>query len=389
MKILRVIVTMNPAYGGPCQGIRNSVEALAEQGIDNEVLSFDLPNAPFLKDDNFITHAIGPAKSPYAYTPHLTAWLKDHIHRFDAIIVHGLWLYTSYGTYKAWKKIKAKNPNTPNLYIMPHGMLDPYFQKAQDRRLKALRNNVFWELSEKKAVNNASGLLFTCEQELLLAKTTFPRYAPRVELNVGYGIKNPPENQVSFYSKFEEHCPTLKKEYFLFLGRIHPKKGVDLLLYAYLNLLEQQPGLPDLVIAGPGLDTDFGESMLALGDHPKIHFPGMLRGDGKWGAFYGCEAFILPSHQENFGIAVAEAMACKKPVLISDQVNIWREIKLGDAGLVFGDTQSGVHQALTAFLQMTIEKREQIGENAYATYKKHFSIQKAAKKMIDQLNLVT
>jgi hypothetical protein len=81
-----------------------------------------------------------------------------------------------------------------------------------------------------------------------------------------------------------------------------------------------------------------------------VHAVDMLSGAAKWGALYGCEAFVLPSHQENFGIAVVEALACGKPVLISDQVNIWREIVEDGAGLVEGDTEEGVEKLLRNFL---------------------------------------
>jgi len=86
------------------------------------------------------------------------------------------------------------------------------------------------------------------------------------------------------------------------------------------------------------------------GQGGEIHAVDMLQGDAKWGALYGCEAFVLPSHQENFGIAVVEALACGKLVLISDQVNIGREIVEDGAGLVEGDTEEGVEKLLRQFL---------------------------------------
>jgi hypothetical protein len=125
---------------------------------------------------------------------------------------------------------------------------------------------------------------------------------------------------------------------------------------------------PDLVIAGPGWDSGYGEEVrrlidevnrsIALTEHRTlntehsacVHAVDMLSGAAKWGALYGCEAFVLPSHQENFGIAVVEALACGKPVLISDQVNIWREIVEDGAGLVEGDTEEGVEKLLRRFL---------------------------------------
>src|SRR5690606_26372536 len=196
---------------------------------------------------------------------------------------------------------------------------DPWFQRDKSRRLKAFRNEIYWRLTEKKTVNQADGLLFTCHQELLLARETFKGYKPKQELNVGYGIQAPPT-----YTEKSMPPALADKPYWLFLSRIHPKKGVDLLIRAYDELCSQSSGVPDLVIAGPA-DSDYARQMIEIAeDNPKIHFAGMLQGDAKWGALYGCEAFILPSHQENFGIAVVEALACSKPVLISDQVNIWR-----------------------------------------------------------------
>src|SRR5690606_1516839 len=133
-------------------------------------------------------------------------------------------------------------------------------------------------------------------------------YTPKKELNVGYGIAEPPSFNPEMLQRFFELCPEAKdKKYLLFLSRIHEKKGVDLLIKAYLQLKEKylQEELPLLVIAGPGLDTDYGKVIHQLvkqnGElNQSVFFPGMLTEGAKWGAFYGCEAFVLPSHQENF-----------------------------------------------------------------------------------------
>lgn len=100
--------------------------------------------------------------------------------------------------------------------------------------------------------------------------------------------------------------------------------------------------------------------------------------DAKWGAFYGCEAFSLPSHQENFGIAVVEAMACGKPVLISDQVNIWKEIKAAGAGLVENDTEDGTYKLLHKWNIMSEDDRKSMKKNALSCFKDIFSIRPAA-----------
>ena len=171
-----------------------------------------------------------------------------------------------------------------------------------------------------------------------------------------------------------------------FLSRIHPKKGIDLIINAYLKLEEQGVDMPQLIIAGPGLETGFGQEMVNLANtSPNILFPGMLNGNAKWGAFYNCEAFILPSHQENFGIAIVEAMACAKAVLITDKVNIWHEIKDGNAGLVCDDTELEVFLQIQKWMLLKEDEKLEFANSAYKTYNDCFSIKEVARKMIDML----
>jgi glycosyltransferase involved in cell wall biosynthesis len=382
MRILNVIASMDPVSGGTSQGIRNIIPALQSIGVDNEVLCFDDPASEFISKDDFVTHAIGPAKGPYAYCEKLNPWLLENLGRFDAVIIQGVWLHNSYGTYSAWKKFKKNNPATPNLFLMTHGMLDPYFQKAKERKVKAIRNWLFWKLFENKVINNIDGILFTCQEELLLARQTFTPYKPARELNVGYGIPMVPQFKPEMKIAFEAKCPEVQnRPYFLFISRVHPKKGVDILIKAYLHL-KTAHNLPALVIAGPGIDTPYGEEMLALaGNGNDIFFPGMISGDSKWGAFYGCEAFVLPSHQENFGIAVVEAMACQKPVIISRQVNIWREIDDAKAGVVVNDNEQDVIEGLQKWQSFTQEQKIDLGTNAYNAFEKYFHVDQAAKNL--------
>src|SRR6202043_4224766 len=101
-----------------------------------------------------------------------------------------------------------------------------------------------------------------------------------------------------------------------------------------------------------------------LGVADRIHWPGMLLGDAKWGAFRAAEAFVLPSHQENFGIAVAEALACGRPVLLSDKVNIAEEIAEDGAGLMELDTAGGTERLLTRWIEMPAAERQAMGVRA-------------------------
>ena len=145
-----------------------------------------------------------------------------------------------------------------------------------------------------------------------------------------------------------------------------------------------------MVIAGPGLDSAYGKKMQQLVlESPQLRdavfFPGMLAGYAKWGAFYSSEAFILPSHQENFGIAVVEAMACGKAVLISNKVNIWREIIDAGAGMVEDDTLQGIESLLSKWLNLSNNEKTIMADKTIKAYKKSFSIVPASLKFYEML----
>ena len=108
----------------------------------------------------------------------------------------------------------------------------------------------------------------------------------------------------------------------------------------------------------------------------------MLIGDAKWGAFYASEAFILPSHQENFGIAVAEALACGKPVLLADKVNIAEDIAEDGAGLMELDTAEGTLRLLQRWIGMTISERKRMAELAYQCFQHRYDMRENAKAII-------
>lgn len=397
-KILHVIASLNPVFGGPMQGLRNYLPAIYKRGFQNEVVCLDDPKEPFIGKDSFITHAVGPSNNPWSYSARLVPWLQRNLQRFDVVIIHGLWQYHGFAVHRAVSHLKKqKSVHIPDVFVMAHGMLDPYFQKAPERKWKALRNIVYWKLVESKVINHANAVLFTCAEELRLAKQTFPSYKPKEEINIGYGIAEPPAFTKAMADAFAVHCPKVVKDqpFLLFISRIHPKKGIDLLIEAYAEIQSSSTDratggaarkVPFLIIAGPGLDTTYGQQMQKLvqqlGLTETVFFPGMLMGDAKWGAFYACDAFVLTSHQENFGIAVAEALACQKPVLISDQINIWREIKEAGGGFVAADTLSGAVSLLRQWMQLSDGERKACGLAARACYEKHFAVEIAAAQML-------
>ena len=111
----------------------------------------------------------------------------------------------------------------------------------------------------------------------------------------------------------------------------------------------------------------------------------MLEGDCKWGAFHSANAFVLPSHQENFGIAVAEALACGLPVLISDKVNIWREIQSDGAGIVAPDSLEGTQHLLQSWVDLPLAQQIQMGGSAVQCFENRFEIHRMAQSLLRAL----
>lgn len=385
---------MNPATGGPCEGIRNLIPELKQQGVLADVVCLDNPYEEFLKEYTFPIYALGASRTPWKYNPQLLHWLVAHMNSYDVVIIRGNWLYHGYAVKKAIQILKKKKINNlPRVYVMPHGMLDPWFQQAKTRRMKALRNRIYWHLIEKKIIQNSNGVLFTCQMELEIAKKTFHDYKPQSEINIGYGIQQPPHFTDLMNQEFQAKCPQLVNEPFiLFLGRVDEKKGIDLLLEAYKKLLNSGYILPKLVIAGPGKDSQYGKKLkIRIRNSQRlstyVFFLGMLTGNAKWGAFYRCDAFVLPSHQENFGIAVVEAMACGKAVLVSNRINIFKEISNAGAGLVDADTLEGVCSLIKKWIKISANEKHEMMLQAKHIFNAQFTIQAAAQKMISALSI--
>ncbi len=366
MRVLHVIRSLHPEYGGPAQLVRCIVAAGPRLGWQGEVACLDLPDQPFLKELRFPAHALGQNSSTYGYSSRWVPWMQANIDRFDGVVVHGIWQYQSWGT---WRAIHGRKPYV----LFPHGMLDPWFKRTYP--LKHVKKWLYWHLAERKVVRDANSILFTCETEKRLAPQSF-RMPPWHAAVVPYGAEMPNGDPEQQRDAFYRHCPAVRgRRFFLYLGRIHPKKGCDLLIDAFLAVAAQHPEI-DLVMAGPdaGMRAGLEARVRQAGLPHRVHWPGLITGDAKWGAFYAGEAFVLPSHQENFGIAVAEALACSRPVLISDQVNIWPEIETDNAGLVAPDTVEGTRQLLERWLALPPEEQAQRRTSARACFEARYNL---------------
>lgn len=380
MKILRIISSVDPKCGGPVEGLRQITPALSRLGHTTEVVSLDDPAAPWLADFPAPVHALGPTWAKYAYSPRLIPWLRANAARCDVVIVHGLWQHSSFG---AWQALHGSE--TP-YFVYTHGMLDPWFKRTYP--LKHLKKSLYWPWAERRVLRDACAVMFTSEEERRQARQSFGGYDCREQV-LSYGTSSPPGDPQALHRRFFERYPHLEgRRLLLFLGRLHPKKGCDLLLQAFAEAAGADPNL-HLVMAGP----DGGEWQAklerqahALGIAGRVTWTGMLSEDGKWAAFHAADAFALPSHQENFGIAVAEALACGLPVLISDKINIWREIAQDGAGLVAEDTKAGTVRLLRDWLALTSDEAQQMRERARSCFLGRFEIEAAAERLVAALN---
>jgi glycosyltransferase involved in cell wall biosynthesis len=376
MRTLWIIHSVNPASGGAIEAVKQLGQLLNSRGCTCEVACLDPPDAPWLKTFPLKVHALGPGITGYGYSPNFVPWLKQNAGNYDCAIANGIWQYSSFGTWLALHKT-----STP-YFVFTHGMLDPWFKRTYP--LKHLKKWFYWLWAEYKVLRDAQAVLFTCEEERILARQSFWLYKCH-EVVVNFGTAAPEGNPLIQRQAFLERFPQLRgKRLLLFLSRIHVKKGCDLLIKSFAKVAHLDDSL-HLVIAGPdqtGWQPELQKIAAVLDIQQKITWTGMLSGNLKWGAFYASEVLVLPSHQENFGIVVAEALACSVPVLISNKVNIWREIVAQKAGLVANDDLEGTTQLLQDWLAMSPNQQQVMQQNAQRCFTKHFEVNKSAQSLV-------
>jgi glycosyltransferase involved in cell wall biosynthesis len=370
-RLLHLVASISPQAGGTTEAIRR----LAQSGVsEGEVVSLDDPGEAYVREAGFPIHALGPPRGGYRYTPNLQRWLHKNLDRFDGAVIHGLWQWHSYGSYRL---LHGRLP----YIVFPHGMLDPYFKRAFP--FKHAKKQVYWFLRERHVLRHAKAVCFTTEIERRSSEETFWPHTWRPAV-VSLGIAGSGKDRSALRRHFLLQYPQLKeREFLLFLSRIHRKKGTDLLLQAFAQVAGDHRYV-DLVIAGPdeeGLRPQLEAQAARLGISDRVHYTGMIEGDVKWGALYAAKAFVLPSHQENFGVAVVEAMAAQVPVLISDKVNIWPELAADAAGIINPDTAEGTLRSLTTLLSMSEESRQQMISNALACFHNRYEITAAARSL--------
>ena len=380
MKILHVISSVNSKDGGPIEGIKQDFKYSNHHKIDMEILCSDNKDSPWLKDRRLPkVHALGPKILGYAFNLKLVNWLDINIKKYDAIIVHGLWQYHNYAVW-----VMARKHNVP-YYVYSHGMLDPWFK--ENYPIKDIKKKIYWWLIQGRILKDAKSVIFTANEERKLARKSYHPYNVKEKV-IGYGINGNPYKLRSIDKLFFKKFPLLKnKRIILYFGRIQEKKGLDLLINAFHKTYRKNSSL-HLVVVGPHEHT-FYQKILTLVTKLKLEkyitFTGPLYNKLKWSAYKSCEVFCLSSHQENFGISVAEALSCSKPVLITNKINIYKNIKKFKSGFVSNDTEQGTIKNLKLWLALSKAEYKKMSINAYKCFKNDFHILNSSTKLYNMI----
>lgn len=382
VRILRVIHSLNPKVGGPPEGILQITPILKKYGIETSVICLDDSQSKWLENKPYKVFALGEGFLKYGFQFKLISKIRSIASNYDLIIIHGLWQYHSLATFLALRTLKKK------YFIFTHGMLDPWFEKRYP--FKNFKKKIYWKLFESKVIKASKAVFFTSKNEEITSRNWFKNIKIKKEI-INYGISSPPKDIKRLKKLFNKKFPFLyDKNVILFLSRLDYKKGIDLLVEAFGEINIEYPDL-FLVIAGPDsknfrLVSKLEYLIKKYNIQQKVIFTGMLEGDLKWGAFYSADFYCLPSHSENFGIVVAEALACGSLISISNKVNIYEEIENAKAGLIFNDTKNDTVRVLKDLLELEDLERINIKKKARILFDRKFNLANNASKFANKLN---
>lgn len=350
MKVLHVAPSLSPKLGGPTEVIINTVRELNKLGIQAEVatVSHDeetserasheevseycgIPIRFFLKD--------GFERNQFIVSSGLSSFLRSSVNKYDLLDLHYLFTFSTLKASRiAWKH------SVPYL-VRAMGQLAPW-----SLRHRWYLKIPFYYFFEKKTLTEASSILCTTLNEQndvlklnLKSKTSI----------VPLGATEIPKVEDSKQRFRKRASVPIDSRIILFLGRLHPKKRPELLIKAMKSVIRDITGAY-LVFAGEG-DADF-ESLLRsiareCGIENQVKFIGFVEGVERATAFWGSDVFVLPSHSENFGVAVVEAMSCQLPIVVTPEVQISDVIKVERAGLVAEGSEEAFSRAIIDVLR--------------------------------------
>ena len=392
MKVLQIVPSISLVYGGPSQMVLGLSAALSNQGINVTILTtdsngdigqtpLDVPlNQPLQQDGyNIIYFRCSPFRR-YKFSLTLLQWLNQHIKEFDLAHIHALFspISTAAATI-------ARYHHIPYI-IRPCGMLDP-----ADLRKKKQLKQIYAALLERPNLAGAAAIHFTSKQEAKISERFGISTASKIplpqDLVIPLGVKITTDtlSVKSLANQFSLNLIDAQIPQILFMSRIEPKKGLNLLIPALEKILAQGIKFNFILAGSNPQDADYEMKIKEqivnspLAKHTTI--TGFVTGEIKAYLLHNADLFVLPSYYENFGIAVAEAMAAGKAVVISDRVHIWEDIQQAEAGWV-GHLEVNAIASLITIALLDADERKRRGLNGREYARKHYSWDAIAQQTI-------
>ncbi len=353
LKVLHVIPALAPCYGGPSKVVLDTCRALRSEGVQAEIATTNAngdTNSPLPLESPSLLNTVPvhffERQQPwrYAFSWPMTQWLKKNVANYDLLHIHAVF---SYSTTAA--AFYARKFGVPYI-IYPHGMLAPW-----PLRKSRIRKALYLKAMEQKTIEQANAIQFTAEEEFSMSTAVGKS---RFVLPCIFDLE---EN----HKERSNGTSGLTKTNILFLSRIDPKKGIDTLISALQRLASEGREFV-FTLAGSG-DAAYEEKVSGMirdaGLLGRTVIKGFVTGEEKASTFRQADIFVLPSHQENFGIVVIEAMASGLPVIISNEVNIHGDIAKAKAGLVVSPEPEELYSAILELLEKP-QLRTEMGERA-------------------------
>jgi glycosyltransferase involved in cell wall biosynthesis len=351
VRVLHSIASIRPSYGGPVAALRGLINGLVKSGVRPTILTCSTGRRDIDKEDALTFPGIDiiwltPLIKRFYWSPFFLrecGRLKD----FDLFHVHGVFNGISSFVCHAAKKYQIP------FVLEPFGTLSPYCLK-NNGILKRLSLSL-WELEN---IRSASAIRFSSEGEYQRFNLNFHNSR---EVVIGHGLEWTEFSQLPQVGEFREINHLNRQEaVFLFLGRLHPIKGLELFIRSFILWQKQnlEKKAVRLIVAGPdeaGYKKKLERLVSDMHGEEAVLFIGPLYGHNRIQAIVDSDVIVLPSFHENFGITAAEGMACGKPVLISDQVDIWPEVRRYDLGEV---ASLSVDSMIAALDKMILRKEE-------------------------------
>jgi len=347
MKILHVISNIDPTSGGVAAASTGLALAQLSIGLQPSMMStYPADRSPAaaepLRQSGLEVRVVGPCPGRINRHPLIRPTLEEALRNIDIVHIHGIWEQVQHDAARM-----AQRKGIPYV-ISPHGMLGSYSLSRSPWIKK------FWlTLRVRRNLNHAAAIHYTADAEREQAN---PLGLDRPIILEPNGLDLGEFDIPPVRGRFRERFGIASgRTLVLFLGRLHPIKGLDLLIPAFARCIKDfdSEHKPLLVIGGPdthGYRSTVETMAKAHGIEQHIVFTGMLKGGERIEAYFDCDLFALPSYHENFGIVVAEAMAAGKPVIISDKVSIDRDVKQSGAGAVVPTKVEPLASAMSEWL---------------------------------------